>query len=80
MEGGLQEEFLMGLIYSNPSRLMPWESSLIPQRLTVLPERAAVICVASRALFPLEKEQSQVGEVAFLGGFKARQPSYSNRE
>lgn len=43
---------------------------LNPKRLTVRSESAAVIHVASCALLQLEKEQSQVGEVSFLGGFK----------
>lgn len=46
-----------------------------PKKLTVLSERVAVIHVASCALFQSEKEQSQAGEVSFLGGFKDRQPS-----
>ena len=49
---------------------MPWELGLIPKKFTVLSERVAVIRVVSCALFQLEKEQSQVGEVSFLGGFK----------
>lgn len=67
----MQEEFITGFLNLFQSkRVDALGVGPYPKEFTVLSARVAVIRVASCALFQLEKEQSQVGEVSFLGGFK----------